>query len=154
MGLFAKTLQFNLKTLEPSVVYTYSIDDTPGKTLGVKVPRSAIKTAQQALLAAHTHHGRRPRAGGKLVAHRAELMHTALELKKASRSYRRSSTGDYYFLGPIAASVHAGLTVGARVLSVKHGQDMLAVQPQVLTNHEYVDVHRMANRQQRPGLIR
>ena len=135
---------------EPSVIFAYSIHDTPGKTMGLKVPRHALKIAKWALTEAHSLTDRQLGVRGFKQHHsRNELVRAIDELHKMSKALVRTVTADYYILGPAAESVIAGLSVGACEIQAKTGSQILTVQSKILTNHECVDVFRLANRQRR-----
>ena len=137
MWIFSEKRRLSRTLSGYSEVYTYSIEDLPGKTLGVKIPRNSMKAAKHALLHAHDAPAR-IHAVHKLD--RNELIKAVKELDKAARG----KAGHYYLLGPSATHLGKGLTVGARILSSKAGQEILSIRSEVLNNHQYVDIHRAA----------
>jgi hypothetical protein len=132
MWIFSKEKRFARKFSELAVVYTYSIEDIPGRTLAVKVPRESVVAAKHALLHAH-------KTPSHKRINRDELLKAVQHLDKVSR--RNTSA---HFAGPTAAHVSGGLVVGAKILGEKTGKKVLTIQTEVLTNHQYVDVVRIA----------
>ena len=130
MWIFSKENRLARKFTGSAVVYVYSIEDIPGRTLGVKVPRTSVHAAKHALLHAH-------KTPKHKRINREELMRAVAHLDNAARR----KTGAH-FAGPSAAHVGGGLTVGAGILRDIVGQKVLAIQTEVLNNHEYLDVVR------------
>ena len=134
MWIFSKKKRLARQFTELSVVYTYSIEDIPGRTLGVKVPSASVKAAKHALLHAH-------KTPSHKKINRHELVKAVEHLDKAARNKTSA-----HFAGPAAAHVRGGLVVGAGILGKVVGQEVLAIKQQVLTNQEYVDLARAAGK--------
>lgn len=145
MWLLSKKKQLTRKLAGPVVVYTYSVEDTPKKTLGVRVPREAMQAARNALAEAHKAPTHRHAVLQRRID-REELLTAIAKLDMASRANRRGPQSDYYLLGPSAVSVGTGLKMGANILYEIAGREILSVRHEVLTNHQYVDIFRAANR--------
>lgn len=134
MWIFSKKKRLTRQFSDLSVVYTYSIEDIPGRTLAVKVPHESVKAAKHALLHAH-------RAPSHKRINRDELVKA---LEHLDRSARRKASA--HFAGPSAAHVRGGLVVGSGILGDMIGKKVLVIKQEVLTNHQYVDIVRAAGK--------
>lgn len=133
MWIFSKEKRLARTFTETAVIYTYSIEDIPGRTLAVKVPHESVKAAKHALLHAH-------KTPSHKRINRDELVKAVQHLDKAHR--RKTSA---HFAGPSAAHIRGGLVVGDKILGKMTGKKVLAIQTDVLTNHQYVDIVRAAS---------
>jgi len=146
--IFLNALErLSLRKSEPAVVFVYTLDDMPGKTLGVKIPHHAVKAAGYALRRARRVPSRTQNKGYELQAERVSIEQAIKELKKTKRTNRIRRPRHHFFVGPSAQGVEAGLSVGADVLGVAAGREVLIVRSEVLTVHQLVDLHRAAERQ-------
>lgn len=148
MWFLRKIERFERGNVKHSVVYTYSVEDTPRKMIGVKVPRESMTTAKWALIESHS---LAEWQSSKDRDVKVELAHVVQELKKAEREKRSIGHGDYYVLGPNAAHVGEKLTAGANFLESSLGREVLKVEHKVLTNHECVDIFRIASNRHAPA---
>jgi hypothetical protein len=130
---------------EPLVIYAYCIEDTPSKTMGLKVPHAGVKTAKWALTEAHGLTDRQLSIRGyRHGVGRLELIRAIEDINKISGFRGKRAKADHYVLGPAAAHVVTGLSIGAKEIHLKTGRQVLTVETKVLTNHECVDIFRTA----------